>query len=146
MPILVAITIDSPQHAKMRAIWMLMTVAMIITVMLAKYLYNLWIGDEVIIPLQLSAWMAIYIALSSLSNLYANIINGFGKLRLQLISALIQGIIYIPLAVWCCNLFGVCGILIALSAVCLFSSIINGLQCRILISGKDCDSNNIWNK
>lgn len=60
---------------------MLMTVAMIITVMLAKYLYNLWIGDEVIIPLQLSAWMAIYIALSSLSNLYANIINGFGEIK-----------------------------------------------------------------
>lgn len=131
---------------KMKKIWILMTIAMIITVMLAKYLYNLWVGDEVVIPLQLSAWMAVYIALSSLSNLYANIINGFGKLKLQLISALIQGIVYIPLAVWCSKLFGVCGILVALSAICLFSSVINGLQCRLLMSGKDCDSNNIWNK
>lgn len=131
---------------KMTHIWLLMVVAMAFTVIIADFLYNLWVGDEVTVPVNLSLWMAIYIALSCLSNLYANIINGFGKLRLQLISATIQGVVYIPLAIGCAKIFGVCGILVALSIICFFSAIVNGLQCRILTSENNIGSDKIWNK
>ncbi len=131
---------------KMHGIWLLMVVAMSLTVCLSPALYHLWIGDETTVSMQLSVWMAVYVAFSTLSNLYANIINGFGKLRVQLISAMIQGVVYIPLAIWCGRMYGVRGILIALSIVCLFSSIVNGLQCRFLMRESNAKSTKIWNR
>lgn len=128
---------------KMLRIWMILVIGLVVMVAGAKLFYHLWVGDDVSVPFQLSLWMAIYTAITTLGNLFANIINGFGKLRIQLIYAIAQGIIYIPLAVFCGKMFGVQGILISLSAICIFSTLIAGYQCKLLLSQQ---AKGIWNK
>lgn len=120
--------------SKMIKIWCLLIAGIIIMLIFSNLFYNIWVGKEVTVPFKLSFWMAIYIAITTLGNLYAYIINGFGKLRLQLIYGIIQAAVYIPLAIICGKIFGVTGILIALSLVCLFSTAINHIQCRMLIN------------
>lgn len=128
---------------RMTKIWLLMLMVICGMLAFSGIFYHLWIGNDMVIPFHLSLWMAIYTAITTLSNLYSNIINGFGKLRLQLTYAAIQAIVYVPLAIFSGKHFGVVGILIALSFVCVFSTVINHLQCYKLIN---MTAVGFWNK
>lgn len=128
---------------KMFRIWLLLVGGLAIMVFGADLFYKLWVGSQVNVPFQLSLWMAIYIAITTLGNLFAHIINGLGKLRVQLIYSIAQGIVYIPLAIICGKTFGVQGILISLCFICVFSTAIAGYQCKLLLSHK---AKGIWVK
>lgn len=128
---------------KMLRIWLLLVGGLAVMVVGANLFYKIWVGNEVNVPFQLSLWMAVYTAITTLGNLFAHIINGLGKLRIQLIYSIAQGIVYIPLAIICGRTFGVQGILISLCFICVFSTAIAGYQCKLLLSHK---AKGIWVK
>jgi O-antigen/teichoic acid export membrane protein len=67
-------------------------------VLLSNVVYSVWIGNEVHIPMELSAAMAAYIFVLVVSLRYSYILNGVNALRIQLIFTIFATIAFIPLS------------------------------------------------
>lgn len=125
------------------AVWIIGCIAAFLMILLSKRVYNLWIGDEVVISLSITIGCAIYVCISNVNNIFSYIVNGMGKLHLQLLFSIFQGLIYVPLAIFCGKNFGVTGILIALNLCLALSWIWGPLQCWKLLHGR---ATGIWNR
>lgn len=124
-------------------IWCIMVLIIVAMYIISPYLFPIWVGNKVQISSSITLWSGIYIMILTLSNVFATFINGFGKLRIQLIFSIFQPIIYIPLAMFCGQHFGVHGILIALCIVCSISLLWSPRQCWLLLTDK---AYGYWNK
>jgi len=71
----------------------------LIMIVLSNVIYKVWIGDKLDIPILLSIMMGLNTCITVSITPYINFLNGIGKIKLQLISALISAILYVPLAV-----------------------------------------------
>ena len=112
-------------------------------VLLAPFIYKIWIGKDMSVPFSLSVLMGIYTLLLTRANLSMYLINGTGKVLIQMIIYLIFGIVSVPLMVLFTKLFGLNGLMIILIAVTLIQCIFGEIQIRKIINRKDCG---IWAK
>ena len=124
-------------------IWVLITILGIIMVIIAPVVYKIWIDDTVIIPSSLSILCFVYVTIQNWNNIFAYTINGIGYLRVSLICAVIQSIIYIPLAIYLSKIMNINGIVTALCVTLLISSFIQPIQYLKIIKGK---TKGIWAK
>ncbi len=124
-------------------VWLVFVLCAVIMVFMAPFVYDIWIGGEVKIPVSLSVFCAVYACISNWNNIFSFMINGTGKLHLQLISSIVQGILFLPLALFLGKTMGVIGVIIA-SCLCLFlSSIWSPIQCWKIVNNK---AKGIWNR
>ena len=86
----------------MVGIFLLLTVMVVVS----EVVYQIWIGDEVHIPFELSVCTAAYIFILSLSQRYSYILNGLNQLKIQLIFIIGATIVFYPLAWYVCKTFG----------------------------------------
>lgn len=66
----------------------------------------LWVGDDVVVPHSLSIAMSFFVFFQSAYCVYSNLVNGIGKVTLQLTAFIITGIIAVPLIVFTTRTFG----------------------------------------
>ena len=92
-------------------------IMMLVMVLVSDFVYDIWIGSEVTIPYELSAFTALYIFILCLSQRYSYILNGVGELRIQLICIIPATIAFLPLAWFVSKAFGTVSSLVA--AMCL---------------------------
>lgn len=120
-------------------------VLLIVMTLLSAQVYNIWIGNKISIPFVLSIHMAFYFALNIFCNPFTVLINGTGKITLQLYSLVITAIINIPLCVFFArNLnMGVSGIILATTICLLPFAVIAPIQTYKIINKK---AFGIWNK
>lgn len=123
--------------------WMIFVLFTIIMILISPWVYSLWIGNEVQIPFFLSIVNGIYVSISNWNNIFAYIINGIGKIRLQLISSIISGAIFIPLAIYLGKIYNVSGIMCAMCICLLISSVWSPIQFWKIVTYK---AKGIWNK
>ena len=81
-------------------LWIFVPVALIIMVLLSEWFYKFWVGDKVKVDLFLTSSMALFVLLITFNMIYVNFINGVGKIKLQLVTALISMTINIPLSIY----------------------------------------------
>lgn len=86
----------------MVGIFLLLTVMVVVS----EVVYQIWIGDEVHIPFELSVCTAAYIFILSLSQRYSYILNGLNQLKIQLVFIIGATIVFYPLAWYVCKTFG----------------------------------------
>lgn len=128
---------------RLRRICGWMTVAVIIMIIVANQFYKMWIGDQIGVPRTTSILMGVYIILMMWTIGHSMYINGIGKIRLQLINAIVTGILYVPVALLLCKYIGINGILVALCLSQIINVFVAPIQCNKLISGT---ATGIWNK
>lgn len=119
---------------------------LIIVVMLiiAPFIYNIWIGDAVAIPFTLTLCMAVYFIFNLIYAPYNYFLNGIGKIRMQTFIAIINLIINIPLSIFLAKYLdlGIKGIIMA-TIICVTINLIFGpIQYYKIINNK---ANGIWN-
>lgn len=124
-------------------IWLVGVGLTVIMVLASNYVYTLWVGDEIHIPFLLSVLCGIYVSISNWNNIFAYFINGVGKVRLQLYSAILSGTIFLPLAFYLSSILGIAGILLALSLCLMLSAILSPIQYWKIIN---CKAVGIWTK
>lgn len=118
-----------------RIIMCIMLVA-IIMIVASKWVYQIWIGDASIVSLEMTIMVAVYVMILTLSMRYSYILNGFGTLKLQLITTVIAAVCYIPLAIFFCKgSDNVLYLLAVMSAVNLPGLVINAWQYHKIIKG-----------
>lgn len=117
----------------------------ILMVLIAEQAYRFWIGPSIWIPLSLSIAMALYVSICNWNSIFASFINSTGKLRLQLYSSIVIGIIHIPLSILLGKHYALGSTGVVLSAsLCLFiASIWSPIQYYKIINKTD---KGIWGK
>lgn len=118
----------------------LMLVAMVLA---ANLIYRIWVGSDITVPTSLTIGMALYLLIVITSLCYSYFLNGFGFLRLQLITTIISAIIYIPLAIALGHRFGTTGIVVALCLMNTPGVIVNMMQYNKIVNNK---ATGIWKK
>ena len=130
---------------KQERLWYILLFGVLLMFLASEYIYVLWIGDTIIINTLLSALWAIFILLQTQNMIYTHFLNGVGKIKIQIITALIASIINIPLSVLFALYFnlGVSGVILATNVCILFYLIVRKIQYKRIISNT---AQGIWNE
>lgn len=114
-----------------------------VLVIISPLIYHIWIGNEVIIPLPISIFCSIYNFFFIWSLCYSVVLNGIGKLRIQIIYAIISAVLFVPICYFLGNLCGVVGVIIGMCIVTFPAAVLNTIQFNLIMSQK---AHGIWNK
>ena len=106
--------------------------------------YKIWIGQKIVIPILLSALMAVYVVIFNIIAIFSFFISGVGKLKVILITSVIAAILNITLSIFFAKDLGlgVAGIILATIFSISFSGIFSIIQYKKIISKKALG---IWN-
>jgi O-antigen/teichoic acid export membrane protein len=120
-------------------------ILIVIMVLIAPYIYKIWIGDLVEVPVVLTVCMATYFAITVLYAPFNYFINGIGKIKLHMYSFAIGALINIPLSIFLVKYttLGVEGVIIATIICILPNLIIFPMQYLKLINNT---ATGIWDK
>lgn len=124
---------------KMKAmvkIWSMCIGLLVLMVLLSERVYTYWVGENISITLSLSIGMAIYVAVSTWNQIFASFVNGITDIKLQLRLAILEAILFIPLAYWFSRLFGLPGMVYAMTLVLFISSVGLPIQYYLIIKSK----------
>lgn len=126
-------------------IWMAFILIIAVLLLASPFIYELWIGDMVEISFMLSASFALYAALLSWNAIYAQFLNGTGKIKIQLIVAIFQSISNIPISLFLAKYlnWGISGIVMATNVNLFLSAVILHLQVKRISNRKAVG---IWNE
>ena len=132
-------------NKKLKKAWVLLTFFSLILLLISPFFYKIWIGKEVHISLLLSFLMFLYFIVQNLASIYLHFINGLGKIKLQLIFAIIGGILNIPLSIIFAKYFnlGSIGVILATLVCVIYGPIIGSIQYNKIIAGT---ATGIWNQ
>ncbi len=105
----------------------------VILVFLSKTVYQYWIGDVIIIPLPLTIIVGILVVFMIIIALNAQILNGLGKTKTQMVTALFGAIFHIPLALFLGRSLGVIGVVLSSSFFYFIIAMFTSRQVKMLI-------------
>lgn len=128
---------------KLELFWVCSLPVLLLMVIVSPKIYQLWVKESVEIPMSLSLSIAVYIAFQSIANVYMYILNGIGKVRVQMIIYGCFAIVSIPLMNYFCKAYGVSGILLIPSMVYMAQAVFGRIQIGKLL-GKN--PKGIWVK
>jgi O-antigen/teichoic acid export membrane protein len=123
-------------YRRMQRSWFLIFGTVLLMFLVSGYVYEIWLGDSFKTTWSLNALMAIFVLIACWNNITVTVLNGFGKVKLQLFTAVAGAIINIPLCVYFGrNLgHGSKGIIMASSISLLFGTVLGTIQADKLIS------------
>ena len=128
---------------KLQIWWIVMSVGTLILVVCSDFVYRIWVGNEIKIPFAMSLVMAVYIIINAWNGIYSQFLNGVGKVRLQLLLAVIGSALNIPFAIFLAKNTGIYGVILATTIISLASAIFAPIQCKKIINNK---ASGIWAK
>ena len=132
------------QMKNLSKITLLFCGGLLLMLSLSIFAYHFWIGDKVVIPLQLSIMFTIYNMGVVILAPYSIFRSGFGKLKLGTIVAPFKMVLYLPTAWFLAKSYGAFGMVLALFLVHLLPNFyINIRQYYLIVSQK---SVGIWNQ
>lgn len=112
----------------LKKMWRCSIVVMVLMIMVSGIFFKIWVGDKVDIPIQLSLFFGIYYLVMSLANVYMFILNGIGKVYVQLLIYTFFAIVSIPLLVVTGQYLGLVGIVSVLTVVYIFQALFGEIQ------------------
>lgn len=130
-------------HKKLTRVWFVLALVNIILLAASPLAYKFWLHGSVEVHLATSISMFIYINILSFSTMYMILLNGTGKVFLQMLIYLFCALIAIPSSIALCGNYGISGILIVLSFVYCLQAIAARIQLNKILSNQ---SFGIWNK
>lgn len=124
-------------------LWVLITIVAIIMLVFSNFIYRLWVGKEIEVPISISIVMAAYVILNTWCGIFSNFLNGVGKIKLQLYSGTFGALINVPLAIFLGKHIGISGVLLSTCLLAVIGAIWSPIQYMKLINN---EAKGIWNK
>lgn len=128
---------------KMQKYWLLLIVLTICLLLISPFVFQLWLGDSVKIPFTLSVAMTIYVIAYTWQTIHVFLLNGIGKVRLQLYLVVISAVVNIPLAIFLGKKIGLAGITFSNAILFIIMGIIFSIQCKKILNNS---ASGIWLK
>ncbi len=130
-------------YNKLIKLFVISILCSIFMVALSPIVYNYWIGEEVSISYTTSVLVGIYVLIMIWGTLHSYLLNGLGKIRLQLYIGVLSMILFLPLAFFLGSVWELNGILLSMVLINIPGCWINAFQMKLLLSNR---ANGIWNK
>lgn len=124
-------------------IWMLTVIGGILLLVMSGWLYEIWIGNSVKIPFEVSVCVMIYICAFNLNNWATYLINGLNKIYVQIITSISATVLYLVSVYLIRDTLGIIGISICMISAYLLMAMIHIYQCYLFINKK---ATGIWNR
>lgn len=102
---------------KMLRVWSVSFIVVALMVVCYKFVFRIWIGNMVEVPLSLVVIMGVYTMIFNLMYLFATYCSGVEKLKSPMVSKGLAALIFIPLAVFLSHQMGIDGVPMALALV-----------------------------
>lgn len=128
---------------KLDTIFAISIIGNIVLLIIAPFVYEIWIGDSVDIPYSLSIVMAIFVSCQTMGTIYVSVINGIGAVRIQCITYVLFAILSWPLFTLTGRTFGLTGIVFVPALANLALGIISKVQIHKIMNGT---ANGVWLK
>lgn len=128
---------------KLKTLWVLFSIVTLIMLLSANFIYKIWVGKELEIPVSISITVALYIIINAWNSIHSIFLNGVGKIKLQLYVSIFDMIINIPLAVFLGKTFGISGVILSGVILGAKNMIWTSKQYNKLINNK---ASGIWAK
>lgn len=129
--------------SKIEKCWLIFIGIGTLMLLMSSFFYKLWIGESVSMPIQISIAMLFLVLSQSFGNIYTLMINGTGKIRIQLITYTIYAIFSWPLFTISGRCLGLPGIIAIPTLVYLTQGIIGRIQIKKIIKQTDYG---LWSK
>ncbi|MBD1395398.1 lipopolysaccharide biosynthesis protein [Mucilaginibacter glaciei] len=102
---------------------------------LSPVLYRLWLGKDHFVPFSLSVLMCFYIiaCMWQATNVY--LMNGLGKIRLQLYVIIASAVLNVPLSIWLGKQIGLQGIVLSNLLICTVMGLVFQIQANKIVNG-----------
>lgn len=123
-------------------IWAVLSIIAILMLIFSNFIYRMWVGKEILVPIDMSVVMASYVIVNAWCGIYSQFLNGVGKIKLQLYSGLLGALINIPLAIFLGKHFGISGVVLSTFLLAIVSAVWSPVQYYKLINNK---AKGIWN-
>ncbi|WP_307758057.1 oligosaccharide flippase family protein [uncultured Mediterranea sp.] len=127
---------------RLKKIFLLMTISGILLVLISKWIYHIWIGNQIQVDYGVQILVLLYFTASMWCGIYCNILNGIGKVKLQFIITFIEAIAHIPLAILLGRIYGIYGVLASMFLMTFINTIWEPIQIKKLLTNK---AKGIWN-
>ncbi len=126
-------------------IWAATQLIAVLMVAVSPIFYHFWLQDKIHIPFMLSVTVAISVSITNWVNMFNIVINGTGKIYLQMVTWLGACVINIPISIFFATYmgWGTIGIVMGTVVSMIPLAIISPLQVKKLLSGTDTG---IWAK
>lgn len=128
---------------KIGYIWLFLTLLALIMLIFSEEIYVLWVGNSIKVPFRLSLSLALYVIINAWCSIFSQFINGVGKIRLQLYSAMFAALVNIPLSIYLGKKIGISGVILSTCILSLISAVWVPIQYYKIINGR---ARGIWNK
>jgi O-antigen/teichoic acid export membrane protein len=111
-------------------IFLLVCLIACLCVFLAQPIIGLWIGKDFSVPFSLVFIMALFVIVSVWNSIFAILVNGIGKIKLQLYTAIAAMCLNIPLSIYFVKYcgFGSAGVVMGTTCSLLFAAVALPLQ------------------
>lgn len=130
-------------YKKMKNIFGILCILIILITILSPILYKIWIGDKITIPILLTISISIYTLIYCWDTLQVMLINGIGAVKLQSNIILIGLILHIPLSLLLGKYIGIYGIIASMCIINLIYASFFTIQTNKLLNQK---AQGIWAK
>lgn len=111
---------------------------------ISPIVFKLWLGQRLIIPVDLSIVMTVYFIFNVWVNPYSNFVGGVGKMNVSVILSLAKILAFFPVAIAMIKLLGAVGLILTILTVNTLPNLIVGvIQYNLIINNK---AKGIWNK
>jgi O-antigen/teichoic acid export membrane protein len=114
--------------------WFALSICAVLLLLLSPWLYNLWLGKTVIVPIGLSVAMCVYCVAFIWQAIHVQLINGTGKIRLQLYLGIFAMLLNIPLSVFLGKRIGLAGITWSNTIFFVIMGILYSIQTKKIIN------------
>ncbi len=126
-------------------IWMGTVLLALLMVLVSPFVYELWLGENLEIPVAISIAVAVSICLTTWVNMFNIVTNGTGKIKLQMYSWIFAAVINIPASLFFVKVLdlGVVGIVLGTIASLIPVAILSPIQVTKILARKE---RGIWAK
>ena len=130
---------------KLNFLWAILVVFGLVELTFANPVIKVWSANKVVVPSILSMVLCGYFAVSNYGSIYANFLNGVGKIRVQLYFSVVGMVLNIPFAIFLVRVLklGIIGVPIATIFTMFISTVLAFIQTRKILSSS---ASGIWNK
>jgi Na+-driven multidrug efflux pump len=115
--------------------WLVLVVGAVLMLLFSEYAYHLWVGDSIKIDFKLSLFMMLYTLIVSFGNIFIMVLNGIGRIRLQMLVNIVLMLVFIPLSYFLAVVLhlGIIGIVLSTIFCSLYGPLIAPLQVRKML-------------
>ncbi|QKZ11932.1 lipopolysaccharide biosynthesis protein [Spirosoma sp. KUDC1026] len=125
-------------YRRLQQLWILLALVISGMIAFSGQFYNFWLTDRVDVPFTLSLCMGISVLITCWNNITSTLLNGIGKIQLQLYYSLGSALVNIPLSVFFARTLalGPAGVALATAVSLLIGTVLGGIQVEKILSRK----------